>query len=90
MMTPPPRPACLGASAASRRERSAERTHVYALPDGSKPSPVQIKTGISDGISTEVLEGLQEGDRVVTAMTGKAASAAQQSNNPLAGGQRRF
>ena len=69
-------------------EHSTERT-VYALR-GSKPSPVQIKTGISDGISTEILDGLQEGDRVVTAMTGKAASAAQQSNNPLAGGQRRF
>ena len=69
-------------------EHSTERT-VYALR-GSKPSPVQIKTGISDGISTEVLDGLREGDRVVTAMTGKAASAAQQSNNPLAGGQRRF
>ncbi len=69
-------------------EHATERT-VYVLR-GSKPSPVQIKTGISDGIYTEVLEGLQEGDRVVTAMTGKAASAAQQSNNPLAGGQRRF
>jgi HlyD family secretion protein len=69
-------------------EHSTERT-VYVLR-GSKPSPVQIKTGISDGISTEILDGLQEGDRVVTAMTGKAASAAQQSNNPLAGGQRRF
>jgi HlyD family secretion protein len=65
-----------------------ERT-VYVLR-GSKPSPVQIKTGISDGIFTEVLDGLQEGDRVVTAMTGRAGSAAQQTNNPLAGGQRRF
>ena len=69
-------------------EHSTERT-VYALR-GSKPSPVQIKTGISDGISTEVLDGLQEGDHVVTAMTGRTASAAQQSTNPLAGGQRRF
>jgi multidrug efflux pump subunit AcrA (membrane-fusion protein) len=63
--------------------------------DGVYPARLQaepgaIKTGISDGIFTEVLDGLQEGDRVVTAMTGKAPSAAQQSNNPLAGGQRRF
>jgi HlyD family secretion protein len=69
-------------------DRATERT-VYVLR-GSKPSPAQIKTGISDGISTEVVDGLQEGDRVVTAMTDKRASAAQQSNNPLAGGQRRF
>ena len=84
-VTPPP--AALGRRG-KPGEHSTERT-VYALR-GSKPSPVQVKTGISDGISTEVLDGLREGDRVVTAMTGKAASAAQQSNNPLAGGQRRF
>ena len=69
-------------------EHATERT-AYVLR-GSRPSPVQIKTGISDGIFTEVLAGLQEGDRVVTAMTGRTASTAQQSNNPLAGGQRRF
>ena len=69
-------------------EHATERT-VYVLR-GCKPSSVQIKTGISDGIFTEVLDGLQEGDRVVTAMAGKAPPAAQQSNNPLAGGQRRF
>ena len=69
-------------------EHAGERT-VYLLR-GAAPSAVQIKTGISDGIFTEVLDGLKEGDRVVTAMTGKAAKAASSSNNPLAGGQRRF
>lgn len=69
-------------------EHSAERT-VYVLR-GASPSAVQIKTGISDGIFTEVLDGLKEGDRVVTAMTGKPASSSRSSNNPLAGGQRRF
>jgi HlyD family secretion protein len=46
----------------------------------------QIKTGISDGISTEVLSGLKEGDRVVTGMvsTGTATSAA--TSNPFGGG----
>jgi len=69
-------------------EHSAERT-VYVLR-GSSPSAVQIKTGISDGIFTEVLDGLKEGDRVITAETGPPSRAAQPSNNPLAGGQRRF
>src|SRR5437762_6740037 len=46
------------------RERKPERT-VYVLSFG-RPKPVQIKTGISDGIVTEVTEGLNEGDRVVT------------------------
>lgn len=69
-------------------ERQTERT-VYRLR-GSGPSAVQIKSGISDGIFTEVIEGLEEGDRVVTAMTGKATNTTQQSNNPLSGGARRF
>jgi HlyD family secretion protein len=69
-------------------DRQAERT-VYLLR-GSAPSAVQIKTGISDGIFTEVLDGLKEDDRVITAETGQSASSARQSNNPLAGGQRRF
>ena len=47
-------------------ERRTERT-VYVLPAAVQPKPVQIKTGISDGVFTEVVEGLKEGDRVVTA-----------------------
>ena len=69
-------------------EHQTERT-VYVLR-GSKPAPVQIKTGISDGISTEVLDGLKESDQVVTAMTGNETLAAQRPNNPIAGGSRRF
>jgi HlyD family secretion protein len=68
-------------------EALTERT-VY-LPGVSKPDPVRIKVGISDGIFTEVLDGLKEGDRVVTAMTGRPAPSGQQSNNPLAGSQQR-
>lgn len=69
--------------------RARERT-VYVL-SGGHPKPVQIKTGISDGIVTEVVEGLKEGDRVVTAELG--ATAARASNtpaNPFSGGPRRF
>src|SRR4051812_4919756 len=42
----------------ARESRSSERT-VYVL-SGGRPKPVQIKTGISDGIVTEVIEGLKE------------------------------
>ncbi len=67
---------------------SLEKT-VYLLPaESATPKPVKIKTGISDGIYTEVTEGLKEGDQVVTAAIGKAAEPVQ-TNNPLAGGQRR-
>lgn len=74
---------------AAARERRVERT-VYVLPpDASQPKAVQVKTGISDNISTEVTEGLHEGDRVVTgAIGGTAPNSA--STNPFGGGPRRF
>ncbi|HEY2124103.1 MAG TPA: efflux RND transporter periplasmic adaptor subunit, partial [Chthoniobacterales bacterium] len=68
--TPPEnKPASPGAGPRQARggDHRTDRT-VYVLAEGaSQPKPVQIKTGISDGIGTEVLEGLKEGDRVVTA-----------------------
>jgi HlyD family secretion protein len=68
----------------------AERT-VYVLPSGaSHPQPVQIKTGISDGITTEVIDGLKEGDRVVTAELTSAAARTSTPANPFSGGPRRF
>jgi HlyD family secretion protein len=72
-------------------EQQIERT-IYILPKGaSSPKPVQIKTGISDGITTEVLEGLKESDRVVTGVLSKNTSATPQPANPFSGsGRRRF
>ncbi|PYL24164.1 MAG: efflux RND transporter periplasmic adaptor subunit [Verrucomicrobia bacterium] len=80
-----PRPA--GGKGAGARERQIERT-VYVL-SGSQPNPVQIKTGISDGVVTEVVEGLKEGDRVVTAEMTSTAAASSPPANPF-GGPRRF
>jgi len=79
--TPPP-----GGRAGTGRERKNERT-VYVLSE-SDPKPVVIKTGISDGIVTEVLEGLKEGDRVVTAGLTSATSSSR-ATNPF-GPSRRF
>jgi HlyD family secretion protein len=68
----------------------AERT-VYVLPSSaSRPQPVQIKTGISDGVTTEVVEGLKEGDRVVTAELATTTAAPSPPANPFGGGPRRF
>ena len=70
-------------------ERRSERT-VYVL-GSSEPKPVQIKTGISDGVYTEVLEGLKEGDRVVTAALGTEKDATRPQPNPFSGERpRRF
>lgn len=59
-----------GRSRAAAAEGPVKRT-VYLIdrsPDAPKNSlkPVTIKTGLSDGTNTEVLEGLNEGDTVVT------------------------
>jgi HlyD family secretion protein len=68
---------------------------VYILKtdaDGENPTlqPVQIKTGITDGINTEVLEGLNEGDKVVTGTVSTGAQAATTTTNPFGGGMPRM
>jgi HlyD family secretion protein len=71
-------------------QQGAQRT-VYVLRSGAnRPEPSQIKTGISDGIGTEVVEGLKEGDRVVTAELASAAAGPSPPANPFGGGTRRF
>jgi HlyD family secretion protein len=68
------------------RERSSERT-VYVLSYGW-PKPAQIKTGISDGIVTEVTDGLKEGDLVITAELTSPSAASSPSTNPFSGARR--
>ena len=68
--------------------RATGRT-VYVLRGGNA-EPVQIKTGISDGTTTEVLEGLGDNDRVITGQLNAPNTAtSQQQGNPF-GGPRRF
>ena len=82
--TPSPK----GVGSSGGRERRNERT-VYVL-SGSRPHAVQIRTGISDGVITEVADGLKEGDRVVTAELTATTAAASPPANPFGGGPRRF
>jgi HlyD family secretion protein len=68
-------------------ERPAVHT-IYVLADtGEDPKlqAVQIKTGISDGISTEVVSGLDEGAKVVTSVLTPGAAAGAPSG-PFGGG----
>jgi HlyD family secretion protein len=67
---------------------------VYRLPGGNKlatPEAVSVKVGITDGSTTELIEGVAEGDTIITGVTLPANSPAsgQPANNPF-GGQRRF
>jgi len=81
-----PRAAGAG-SARPQSDRPRERT-VYVLPaKGGQPQPVAIKTGISDGMDTEVVSGLNEGDEVVTGLKAVAATAAP-VRSPFTGGMR--
>src|SRR5881394_916529 len=78
-----------GAGRGGGAQQGVQRT-VYVLPSGAnRPEPRQIKTGISDGIVTEVVEDLKEGDRVVTAELASTAAGPSPPANPF-GGSRRF
>lgn len=69
--------------------RRFQRT-VYLLKDGEEtPKPVRIKIGISDGIETEVVEGLKEGDQVVTGVINPPSASSYAPTNPFSP-QRRF
>jgi len=79
------------------RERSGGATvttrTVYRLAGGDPAhpalEPVTVRLGITDGINTAVLEGLKEGDVLVTSITlaGAApAASASPASNPFTGG----
>src|SRR5262249_40037131 len=88
-----------GGAARPRPGRQLTRTG-YVLPgkgepkdqQTSKPVPAQIKIGISDGISTEITEGLSEGQLVVIGIISSAESGGgSRPSNPFGGGGfRRF
>jgi HlyD family secretion protein len=73
---------------AGRAERNPIKT-VYLAARGAdgkiEPKPVQIKTGISDTTTTEILEGLNEGDEIIVSMTTSETEAARPAANPFGG-----
>ena len=77
-----------------RGERSPTRT-VYTLASTNSTAPVsvQVKAGISDGVFTEAVEGLNEDALVITGQNSSSAAGAAKPANPFGGGgggQRRF
>ena len=59
---------------------------VWVLGNDGKPQSRRIKVGLSDGASTEVVEGnLQEGELVITGQTMTSANRAQSTQTPAPG-----
>ena len=87
-----------GGGGGGRRNGGGERptnVHtVYVLKTNDRGDELleakKIKTGISDGLNTEVLEGLEEGDRVVTGAILSAAQNNAATANPFGGGMPRM
>jgi HlyD family secretion protein len=60
---------------------------VYVLAsDEHSLKPIQVRTGISDGIFTEVIEGLNENDKVVSSVLSNDPQATPAASNPFGGG----
>jgi HlyD family secretion protein len=57
------------------------RQRVYVFKDG-KPLERAIKTGLSDGQKTEVLDGVQEGEDVIVGLGGNARGTAGPGGGP--------
>jgi len=78
----------VGGGAGSRPRSAPAWRNIYVLttntpPGGGDPvlmpRPVRVRTGITDGSYTEITDGLQEGDTVITSVKLPAAQAAVQA-----------
>lgn len=63
---------------------------VYVLPKGSSSEPVlrKVRAGLSNDVVTEILEGLEEGETVITLLIPEFSEMGA-ANNPFGGGMRR-
>lgn len=64
----------------------ANRRMVWKIGASGLPEPARVTIGISDGRQTEIVDGLAEGDRIITGITGAQAAPAEQ--NQQGGGNR--
>lgn len=83
------RPGGFGHGPASKEHGEQAVTHtVYAMtkgPDGgTELKPIQITTGITDNINTQVFSGLQEGEQIVTGLAIPGLDSAEGPQNPFA------
>jgi HlyD family secretion protein len=77
-----------GKGAHKSKGNRGQRT-VYLLANDANPpklKPVLIKTGITDGIFTEILDGLKENDKVVSGVVQTDAQNSAAAAGPFGGG----
>jgi HlyD family secretion protein len=73
-----------GPHSGHKHDHENRPTRTVYLLDNNQLVPTQVKTGISDGLITEILDGLKDGDVVVTGMS--VDSAAGGGSSPFGGG----
>ena len=83
-------PAMVGAAPAIKLKEPPDEKQLYLKPGNPADAlvAVKIKTGLNDGIQTEILSGVKEGDTVILLMKPKLDAAAR-ATNPFSGGMGR-
>jgi HlyD family secretion protein len=80
-----------GARPAASGENTFSTRTVYRLPGGNKtatPEALSVKVGITDGMASEIADGLKEGDTIIlSAGTVGGNAAARPAANPFSGQQ---
>jgi HlyD family secretion protein len=59
---------------------------VWSVSQDGKVYPIEIKTGISDGVNTQIISGLSEGDRVISGIEINIAGAIPKADSGAQGG----
>jgi len=64
------------------------RTVYVLVGDDNAPQlkPLPVKTGITDGIFTELVDGLKEGDKIVSGVVQTDAQNSTSTSSPFGGG----
>jgi HlyD family secretion protein len=72
------------AASASSADPARRMARVFVLSGDEQPQAVRVRTGISDGVTTAVLEGeLAENTHVVTGLNTPSAAASPTAGSPL-------
>ena len=87
---PPSGPAAMPPALLAGGKSASDEKEVYLKPKNPTDAlvAVKVKTGLSDGVQTEVLTGLREGDEVILLVKQKQEESAG-TTNPFGGGMGR-